>query len=339
MTATLRSPGAGARAPQDPDPDREVPFEVRRHDDDHPVLEHWGHNVGRPLAMNLAPPLSGPVKGVDVLSWNLAVGTARLDEVLARLRDGAWGGAGRDSARPLVILAQEAFRGDDSVPIRLTGAFHGGVPFRGDQTQVTEMALRNGLSLRYAPSMRNGALRSDRGNAILSTVALAHAHAFTLPYVKQRRVAVAAELVGLPGLTFVSAHLDTWGRAPGGRGFVWRFGSGRAAQAAALARRIARRDGTGGVIVGADLNTPLGPRDPAVLAMVHEGFTPATKVGSWTHTFNGALRFWLDHVLYHSTASHIAKVEVTRLDDEARDEGRVFGSDHHPLLARVSLAA
>jgi endonuclease/exonuclease/phosphatase family metal-dependent hydrolase len=293
--------------------------------------------VGQPLATDLAPPVAGPVRGVDVLSWNIGIGTGRLTELLTRLRAGEFGGAGSDPARPLVVLVQEAFRADATVPERGEGSFHGGIKARGALVPITRMAEENGLSLRYAPSMRNGGERSDRGNAVLATAAIRHAHGFALPYVKQRRVAVAAELAGLPGLTFVSAHVDTWGRAPGETGVLWRFGGGRAAQTAELARRILARDGVGGVVVGADLNTPLGRRDPAVRAMEARGFVQAAKIGGWGHTFNGPVRFLLDHVLFHPAGGRIRGVSVTRLDEDPADRGRPFGSDHHPLLARVEL--
>ncbi len=330
-----------ARAPHDPDRAPPLPaFEVIPGTGEHPDLAHWRGNVGDPLALDVAPPAPEGVREVDVLSWNLAVGTARLEALLARLRDEDPGFGGRDPRRPLVVLAQEAYRADATVPERPATPHHGGWLVRAGQTNVADLAVSHGLSLRYAPSMRNGAERSDRGNAVLASVGIRAAHAFTLPYVKQRRVAVAADLEGVPGLTFVSAHLDTWGRPPGDRGPFWGFGTGRAAQAAELGRRIVRADGPGGVIVGADLNTPLGPRDPAVRALVGAGFTEARRVGRWGHTFHGPVRLHLDHVLFHDRERRIESVEVRRLDEHAGDRSaRVFGSDHHPLLARVRLAA
>jgi endonuclease/exonuclease/phosphatase family metal-dependent hydrolase len=289
------------------------------------------------VALDLAPPLAVPAAGLDVLSWNVGVGTGRLGEVVGRLRSGEWGGAGHDPARPLVVLAQEAYRRDDSVPERARSAHHGGLIVQGGQRDVVDHARALGMSLRYAPSMRNGHERSDRGNAVLSTAALDASHAFALPYVKQRRVAVAASVRSLPRLTLVSAHLDTWGRAPHDRGWLWSFGSGRAAQSAELARRVIRAEGRAGVILGADLNTALGTRDPAVRALVREGFTAAERVGEWKYSFRGPVKLLLDHVLYHAAASGIRSVRVTRLDDPAGGS-RVFGSDHHPLLARVELA-
>jgi hypothetical protein len=50
------------------------------------------------------------------------------------------------------------------------------------------------------------------------------------------------------------------------------------------------------------------------------------------------VRFPLDFVLYHSPTQCIRSVEVVRLDEDPEDRSHhVFGSDHHPLLARVSL--
>ena len=58
-----------------------------------------------------------------------------------------------------------------------------------------------------------------------------------------------------------------------------------------------------------------------------------------SHTFHGPVRLLLDHVLYHSANDRLRNVEVTRLDEHEGDRGRtIFGSDHHPLLARVTLA-
>jgi hypothetical protein len=48
----------------------------------------------------------------------------------------------------------------------------------------------------------------------------------------------------------------------------------------------------------------------------------------------------LDHVLYHSGNGALDSVEVLRLNERPDDRSSlVFGSDHHPLLARVVLRA
>ncbi|MGH7462317.1 MAG: endonuclease/exonuclease/phosphatase family protein, partial [Longimicrobiales bacterium] len=160
---------------------------------------------------------------------------------------------------------------------------------------------------------------------------------FVLPYIRQRRVVVKIELDGLPWLTLVSAHLDTGGRLPSTRG-VTRFGAGRAAQTAELVKRLAEHGNERSVVVGADLNTPLGARDPAVRALLLGGLLHAQGSQQITHTFHGPIRLLLDHLLYRSPDERIKRLEVTRLDETRDDSGRrVFGSDHHPLLARLEL--
>jgi endonuclease/exonuclease/phosphatase family metal-dependent hydrolase len=313
-------------------------FNLSHDPDDDPELYWWRGNVGEPVRLDLAPPAAAGVCGLDLLCWNLAIGEARLVELLHQLQEGRFGGAGTDPRRPLVVLGQEAFRADSSVPATAVGRFHGGRIRKAQRTDIADVARECGFSLRYAPSMRNGRDRSDRGNAILANVAIANAHAFSLPYVRQHRVAVAAELAGLPRLTLVSAHLDTGGRLRGATPPSFAFGAGRAAQAANLARRMVAADAQGGIIVGADLNTPLGMRDPAFLALVRAGFTPASRKGSWRHTFHGPIRFLLDHVLFYPAARRIRSAEVMRLDEHPADRGaRIFGSDHHPLLVRATL--
>jgi hypothetical protein len=311
------------------------PFHPELDELHHPELEIWRANVGPPIALDVAPPALSNIREIDILSWNLAIGSARLAHLLARLRAGEFGGGG-DGKRPLVVLAQEAYRSDDSVPEKPSSRYHGGQGTGTGRTDIVELARAEGLSLRYAPSMRNGAHRSDRGNAILSTVALGTAHAFLLPLVRQRRVVVSTELLGLDGLWLTSAHLDTGGQ-PRGLSPLGRFGGGRVAQIQSVITRLTSFGED--LVVGADLNTPLGRRDPAVRTLTTGGFQPAQHDVAWTHTFHGPVRLLLDHVMWRSPKSRIRSVRVVRIDESIDDdERRVFGSDHHPLLARVTLA-
>jgi endonuclease/exonuclease/phosphatase family metal-dependent hydrolase len=277
----------------------------------------WAEAVGSPVALDVAPGLpDGDPLAVDVLSWNLAIGLGRLDEVLVRAR----------SDRPLVILAQEAFRADDSVPEKYAWRAHGGRLRPARRDDIVDFARAHGLSLRYVPSMRNGASRSDRGNAILASVALEAGVALILPYVRQRRVAVAARLVGLPDVTFVSAHLDTpLGLRPG-----------RRAQARELARAAIEHAGDGDVVLGADLNALRGRRDPVVRPLLFAGFEPVDVGG----TFRGAapLVMPFDHMLVRLGRGRLGSPAVRHLVERPpRRRRSVFGSDHHPLLARIPL--
>ena len=300
----------------------------------HPELELWRANVGAPVELDLAPPAPQDLTAFDVLSWNLAVGAARLVELLERLDAGDFAAARDGPARPLIILAQEAYRADESVPQNGRVRFHGGALHPDQPRDIVEIARERRLSLRYAPSMRNGSHASDRGNAILSTVALGMSHAFLLPYIRQRRVVVAAEIAGHPGLALASVHLDVGGQHERRR--IGRFGAGRTLQAEAVAKKLAHPADAHSLLIGADLNTVLGVRDPAMRALISAGLHPAARAGRWRHTFHGPLRLPLDHVLFRSPDRRIRSVRVVRLDEQPGDRGkRVFGSDHHPLLASV----
>ena len=76
-------------------------------------LEAWRANVGAPVALDLAPTCQWASGCLAVLSWNLWIGRGRLDEVVAGVRDAV--------DAPLVVLVQEAYRMDESVPARAAG--------------------------------------------------------------------------------------------------------------------------------------------------------------------------------------------------------------------------
>jgi len=201
----------------------------------------------------------------------------------------------------------------------------------GAQEDVVETAQSLGMNLRYAPSMRNGVLQSDRGNAILSTLPLDDAHAIELPLVLQRRVAVSAAIaLGGRTIRLLSAHLDPRG-PPGHR---WLGATGRELQARYLTSVI--EDDT--VILGADLNLGRGRYENAWRVLGESGFTfgvPPVKP-TWRHTFHALPRLVLDYVLIRDRTELIRRAEMHRLDEHPQDRGpRVFGSDHHPLLGRI----
>ena len=294
-------------------------------------LEAWRANVGESVALDLAPPDPGrTLTSLAVLSWNLWIGRGRLREVMTRVRD--------TTDAPLVVLVQEAFRSDASVPPRTAGRAArraaGALPLRlQPRTDIVELAQALGLNLRYVPSMRNGTRRSDRGNAILSELPLADAWGVELPLVLQRRVPVAAALP-LPGgpLHVVSAHLDPLGPP----GASWLGGAGRAAQTAHLLGHL----GGDLVVIGADLNLGRGRRERSWRLLDAAEFVTGVPAAApaWRHTFHAMPRLVLDYLLVRDRSGRIAGARVERLDEHPEDRGPlVFGSDHHPLLARVEL--
>jgi endonuclease/exonuclease/phosphatase family metal-dependent hydrolase len=304
----------------------------------HPELAHWHGNIGDPVELDLAPPLTREPEVIDVISWNVAIGHGRVVDVVNQLRAGAFDGETRADDRPLVLLLQEAYRADATVPAAPASRHHGGKQPRNQRHDVVDVANALRFSLRYAPSMRNGRHRSDRGNAILSGAGIAQAHFFTLPHVRQRRAAVTAELHGLPWLTFATAHLDTRGGWPAA--VVRRYGLGRSVQARMLATRLARHwPATQSVLLGADLNTYFGTREPLLLSLEAAGFQRMPHQPARSHTMHSRpFGMLLDHILLRTPGHRIASVHVQRLDEQPGDRGmRVFGSDHHPLLARIAL--
>jgi endonuclease/exonuclease/phosphatase family metal-dependent hydrolase len=314
-------------------------FGLTRHEDDEPHrLEEWRCNVGAHVALDLTPaPSDGSLpRSLVVLSWNLWIGRGKLSTVVRRIRNGDYADLGADPGLPLIVMVQEAYRSDDTVPALQEGRV-GRVLVAGlrEQEDIVETARALRLNLRYAPSMRNGPTSSDRGNALLSTLPLQNARAIELPLVLQRRVAVAAsaEVAGTR-LGLISAHLDPRG-APGHR---WLGASGRAHQARHLLGEV--QDAT--AVLGADLNLGRGRYEPAWRLLEASGFTfgvPPT-VPAWRHTFHALPRLVLDYILVRNRSGVVAAARVHRLDEHPDDRGaRVFGSDHHPLLARIDLDA
>lgn len=297
------------------------------------ALEAWRANVGEPVSVDHGPPASRtPVTELVVISWNLWIGRGRLAEVVARVR-------GATDA-PIVVLAQEAYRSDATVPARPSGRVArraaGGFPPRArPRADIAELAEAIGLNLRYVPSMRNGTGQSDRGNAILSDLPLSHAWAFELPLVLQRRVPLAATLLLAGGpVHVVSAHLDP--RGPPGH--AWLGVAGRAVQTTYLLEQF----GGDVAILGADLNLGRGRRERSWRLLHEAGFLAGIPAvwPSWRHTFHALPRLVLDYVLVRDRLGRVSGARVERLDEHPQDRGAtVFGSDHHPLMAHVRLHA
>ena len=312
-------------------------FGLTRHEGDDPHrLEEWRRNVGAHVALDLTSPAldTSVPRSLIVLSWNLWIGRGRLSTVVTRIRNGDYASLGADPSLPLAVMVQEAYRSDASVPPLQEGRV-GRVLVAGlrEQEDIVETARALGLNLRYAPSMRNGPTSSDRGNAVLSTLPLEHAHAIELPLVLQRRVAVTAAVsLGATRLRLISGHLDPRG-PPGHR---WLGASGRAQQARHLLEQV--QEDT--VVLGADLNLGRGRYEPAWRLLEEAGFSfgvPPT-VPAWRHTFHALPRLVLDYILVRNGCGVVAAARVHRLDEHPDDRGaRVFGSDHHPLLARIDL--
>lgn len=297
-------------------------------------MEPWCRSVGaaiayRPDATNLPPSLSQ----LAVVTWNVHVGAGDLDALIQDLREGRLDG---EPASHFILLLQEVFRRDGSIPrdpgpeAQAGGRIDTESEF-GGRRSIDAVARRNGLSLLYVPSMRNGdegAPPEDRGNAILSTLPLHDWEALELPMERQRRVAVAARAdlrVGtgerLP-MVFVSVHLDhrsRWRRA------YRSMGAGRSDQAQILVDRF---DGVEAVLVGGDLNTWFGGSNEGAVRLLRKAFPlPELRPDSRTVVAPGFLPdLLLDHLFFRLPDPFVTSYRVIRAS---------YGSDHRPVVGRV----
>jgi endonuclease/exonuclease/phosphatase family metal-dependent hydrolase len=294
-------------------------------------LDRWCAAVGGPL---LVVPETAPAPfadGLGVVVWNVHVGNAALEHLVAELRAGKL-----QAGRPVehfVLLLQEAVRVGSSVPDAApSGArFARAVAAPVDPSRSIEaLAARMGLFGFYAPSMRNGAeQREDRGNAILSTLPLSDPVAIELPYERQRRVAVSASVSislrngKLAPLRLVSAHLDNASRAVR---FWHSFGAGRARQARALLEAL---EDEAAVVLGGDFNTWFGgSREQAIILLRDRFPAPARLPAGATYSPGWGLPGrQVDYLLMRLPAGWQARYRV------ASDRRQ---SDHAPLIGWLS---
>jgi endonuclease/exonuclease/phosphatase family metal-dependent hydrolase len=287
------------------------------------ALDRWCAAVGPPVRI---APLRGPevfTGPFAVVSWNTHVGAGDLEQLVADLRSGRLT-AGRPIAQ-FVLLLQEVYRAGPDVAVpqgRAAWAAAEQPPRRsGAREDVVHAATRLGLGAVYVPSMRNGAPRhtdEDRGNAIVSTAALADPVAIELPLERQRRVSIQAAIRvhSTPGdvpVTLVDAHFTNMVMH-----HVWLFSvAGRTRQALALAGVLP----PGPMVIGGDFNAWFGFHDAAYREMAR---LAAPAPGQDRRATFGPMR--LDHLLFRLPDGWRATVR--------RGEQR-YGSDHYPLVAFV----
>lgn len=334
---------------------------------DAPILTRWMAGVGPAVIHHPTVSIHAgddrPSGNLVVVSWNTNVGGGDLDGLLHDLRGGAL--TGGDAVPHFVVLLQEVFRmgvevprGDAERPRRIAPTSSHA------RTDIVTLAERHGLHLFYVPSMANGwragdTGAEDRGNAILSSLPLSDFMAIELPFEGQRRVAVSALIhpVGVHGQVIpwrvASVHLDN-------RSSFTRlhrsFGSGRTRQARALAMALVNdaQRGQLATIVGGDLNTWAPAAWEGAESLLRAHFPHAERVQGPTYAgANLGLGRTLDHLMIRlpdprhaadatpsagpadsppgATPSRNDLTAPVRLAD-AR------GSDHYPLLTRLTLA-
>jgi len=308
---------------------------------DLPALRRWRAAVGPVRVGDAAPGVTPPDRAagwpLTVAVWNANVGGGAV----RLLWDHLAGGDGA-STGTTVLLLQEVFASVPAIPsLARSTATPAPVwasriaptPSGEPRADIVSFARQAGLSLVYAPSMRNGNPAADppedRGNAILANLPLGAHRAIELPFERQRRVAVAADAtVGDTTITFCSVHLDN--RSPWRR--VWRtLGAARRRQMAGLLDVFPVDAVTDAQVLGGDLNTWVGGRREGAYRLARARFPlPAQPDPRPTHHFE--IGGWLrhsDHLLFRLPPGWNARYR--RLDD-------TFGSDHYPLVGTLGPA-
>jgi endonuclease/exonuclease/phosphatase family metal-dependent hydrolase len=193
-----------------------------------------------------------------------------------------------------------------------SGVLTGGVP--SDYVLLLQEAVQpidaDGFSFFFAP------VRGQSGNAVLSTRPLLNPRIITLTRERQPRSAIAATIrLDSATLFLVDVHMENrlgWWKA-------LFSDSARGEQASALLRELPSGEG----ILGGDLNTWLGPNEPAWRAMLQR--FPDTPRDPPQPTFHG--RLVLDHLFFDLPTGWRVSRHVVQ---------DVYGSDHHPVVAVIN---
>lgn len=314
---------------------------------DLPALRRWRAGVGAVRVGNAAcaaPPDHAGHSPLTVAAWNANVGGGAIRALWDHLT--RHGGTATHptpmtrptATRPTVLMLQEVFAIGPRIPAPTAATATwasriASVPPGEPRTDIVSFAREAGLSLLYVPSMRNGHpakdTPEDRGNAILANVPLAAPHAIELPFERQRRVAVAADVtVADTTITLCSIHLDN--RSPWRR--VWRtLGAARRRQMAGLLDVFPEDADIHAHVLGGDLNTWVGGRreDAYRLARAHFPLPPRPDPRPTHHFEIGGWLRHSDHLMFRLPAGWRGRYH--RLDD-------TFGSDHYPLVGTVEPA-
>jgi endonuclease/exonuclease/phosphatase family metal-dependent hydrolase len=297
-------------------------------------LSRWCRAVGGPVYVP-APRDAAPAPGIDELvfvSWNAHLAEGRLDDLIAKLRAGDL--TGGKPVTHFVLLVQELYRRGDDVPVfdARDRSAHAIRPRDPKVADIDDHAAALGLSMFYAPSMRNGPeFREDRGNAIISTEPLLDPLALELPLARQRRVTLGAAINvqtpdGVKRLELVDAHLEPLSSPK----TLWVFKNPRQAQVRAILElldhpRYTDRSQTLGVIVGGDFNTVRSGADEPAIQLLRQWSTNLASEDLRDTHIMGRLDYLFFSVPNRWSASS------RRLNER-------FGSDHYPVLGELIIS-
>jgi len=248
-----------------------------------------------PARVDTTPP--SPII-LALVTWNMNGGRGDLRRLVADLEAGRL--TGRVPA-DFVVLLQEASDGQRDIDLM--------------RREPLRLAREKSLSAFFTPVRDDG--RRIRGNAIVATRPLLDTRAIDLPRERQRRMAVVAEMdVGGHRMFVASVHLEnrvSWLKG----GLLSDKARGRQAEALVGALPAAEPG-----ILGGDMNTWLGEREPAWRAFARRfEDTPPARLRPTLRD-----RLVLDHLFFDLPPEWHASRRV--LED-------AYGSDHHPVVGVI----
>jgi endonuclease/exonuclease/phosphatase family metal-dependent hydrolase len=301
-------------------------------DEDARQLARWCRAVGSPLFVPVPHSTVEPalLDELVIVSWNAHLAEGELPRLIDSLKSGAL--TGGKPVEHFVLLVQELYRRGDAVPefdARDRSA-HAIRPRDPDVADIEDHAASLGLSIFYAPSMRNGPeLREDRGNAIISTEPLLDPIALELPLARQRRVTLGAAINvrtpdGVRRLELLDAHLEPLSSPQ----TLWVFKNPRRQQVRAILHlldrpRYADRSQTLGVVLGGDFNTVRSGANESAIQLARRWSTAlASEDPRDTHMMGR-----LDYLFFKLPEGW--RASTRRLDER-------FGSDHYPVIGILS---
>jgi endonuclease/exonuclease/phosphatase family metal-dependent hydrolase len=195
----------------------------------------------------------------------------------------------------------------------------------GSVRDVVVQAREHGLNLLYVPSMRNEWEAADRGNAILTNLPLKAPVAVELPLLRDRRVAVSAEVPApqVGRLRVTGLHLDHLAEL---RTVHRGFGSGRSEQVAALLEAIP--DHRAGILAG-DFNTWRAQESEEAMGLARDAYPSMAEIpeDATVQVLAGLIGRRSDYVLARIPEGWTAEYRV--VPDR-------YGSDHHPLVGSIN---
>jgi endonuclease/exonuclease/phosphatase family metal-dependent hydrolase len=314
---------------------------------DNRTMDRWCRTLG-PIVVDSTPAAGfgslSPMDSLTVAVWNANAGAGDLVQFVGRELDLTCAGpasAGPAPSPHFVLLVQEALRRSEAIPdgprLGLVAPPASEASRPGPRLDVVEVARRCGLSLFYAPQVRNGfaprdGLREDRGVAILSTLPLTDFALIELPLEAARRVVVVASVRNRDGarLRLASVHLIT--TPPPWRVLVT-GNSSRLRQALGLADALRQLDAAPGApvstIAAGDFNT-WSVREGAILRLRrHFPDSPDPLVEPTRGPFP------TDHVFFRR-APHRPPGTDRIVPGSYRRTESTYYSDHHPLIVRFA---